>query len=128
MLSPYWCRVDGSQPVTLTPIARFTGANTFNGATRPTPRSSATKQLLYNFPPDEAVDSTPGDGHDDSIYAENQKTFPQIASGGSSFSPTAPSASTPTSATSATTSTTGTTNGTTFHNVRSTRPKGPAAR
>jgi len=90
VLSPYWSRVDGSQPVTLTPIAKFTGANTFNGATGRTPLNSATKQQLYTFPPDQAVDQTPGDGHDDSIYAENQKTFPQIASGGFSFSPTAP--------------------------------------
>jgi hypothetical protein len=90
VLSPYWSRVDASQPVTITPIARYTGANTLNGATGRTPLNSATRQVLYHFPPDEAVDTTPGDGHDDSIYAENQKTFPQISDGTMSFSPTAP--------------------------------------
>jgi hypothetical protein len=90
VLSQYWSRVDASQPVTITPIARFTGANMLNGATGRTPLNSATRQVLYHFPPDEAVDTTPGDGHDDSIYAENQKTFPQISDGTMSFSPTAP--------------------------------------
>jgi hypothetical protein len=90
VLSPYWNRADSTQPVTLTPIAKYTGANFLNGATGRTPFNSATKQLLYRFPPDEAVDETPGDGHDDSIYVENQKTFPQISDGTFSFSPTAP--------------------------------------
>jgi hypothetical protein len=90
VLSPYWSRVDSSQPVTLSPIAKYTGANFQNGNTGRTPFNSATKQLLYRFPPDEAVDTTPGDGHDDSIYAENQKTFPLIQDGTFSFAPTAP--------------------------------------
>jgi hypothetical protein len=88
VLSPYFLRANTSQPVRLTPIARYTGASYGNGHSGRTPNGSATKTTMYRFPPDEFVDENDGDGVDSSVYAENQKTLPS-ANGTFTFSPSA---------------------------------------
>ena len=90
IVAPYFVRADSSQPVTLTPIARYTGANTSVSDNGYTPENSAKKTSLFKFPGDTFADDTPGDGVDESIYTENQKVWPQIQSGTTTFNPTAP--------------------------------------
>jgi hypothetical protein len=88
-IAPYFVRVDGNQPVTLTPIARYTGANTSVSDNGRVNENSAIKTSLFKFPADTFADDTPGDGVDSSIYVENQKVWPQIQSGSFAFNPSA---------------------------------------
>jgi hypothetical protein len=87
---PYFVRADSSKPVQLIPIARYVSANLDPVDTGRNPKNSGARQTLYRFPPDTFVDDTPDDHHDDSIYVENQKTFPKIGAGTTSFNPTDP--------------------------------------
>jgi hypothetical protein len=89
VVAPYFVRVDSSQPVSLIPIARYTGVNTSVTDNGRTPENSSAKTSLFKFPGDEFADDTPGDGIDESIYTENQKVWPQILSGTTTFNPTA---------------------------------------
>ena len=90
VLSPYFVRADTSLPVRLFPIARYTGSTTSRPESGHTPKGSAQRFPLYRFPADQFVDEDPGDGRDDSIYTQNQKTFPQTESVPRTFSPSAP--------------------------------------
>jgi hypothetical protein len=90
VVAPYFVRADSSQPVSLIPIARYTGVNTSVTDNGRTPENSSAKTSLFKFPGDAFADDTPGDGVDESIYTENQKVWPQIQSGSLTFEPTAP--------------------------------------
>lgn len=83
---PYFVRVDASKPVTLTPVAHFSGRSTstfgrtgwYNkGAAITTPCGSTCTQL-FSFPADSAA---PGP------YNQNQKLMPTVT-GGTTFAPT----------------------------------------
>jgi len=83
VIAPYFHRVDATKPVRLVPIARYVFAANpapFTGY-QPTKGSAATTNL-FSFPGD-TLGSTP-------VYAENEKTFPTIAAGGTTtFDPSA---------------------------------------
>jgi hypothetical protein len=87
VVAPYFTRVDRSRPVRLVPIARYSAATPLMVDSGRTPPDSPTRISLYRFAPDRRVDVTPDDGTDSSLYAENQTTFPAIASGTTSFVP-----------------------------------------
>ena len=87
VVAPYFARVDRSRPVRLVPIARYTAATALRVDSGRTPPGSPTRISLYRFAPDGRIDATPEDGTDTSVYAENQTTFPAIASGTTSFVP-----------------------------------------
>ena len=83
---PYFVRADTSKPVTLTPVAHFSGRSTSTfgrtgwyskGAAITTP-CSATCNQLFSFPADSAA---PGP------YNQNQKLMPTVA-GSTTFNPT----------------------------------------
>lgn len=82
---PYFVRADASKPVTLTPVAHYSGRTTSafgrtgwfaKGASITTP-CSATCNQLFSFPADSAA---PGP------YNQNQKLLPTVT-GGTTFSP-----------------------------------------
>jgi hypothetical protein len=87
--APYWVRADASKPVQMIPIARYVQANLNPIDNGRTTKFSGGRQTLYRFPPDEQLDDIPDDAVDNAIYTENQKTFPKIYSGTTSFNPTA---------------------------------------
>jgi hypothetical protein len=87
--APYFVRADRSAPVRMVPIARYTAATSSAADNGRTPFNRAARSSLYRFARDPVVDTSPGDGVDSSVYAENQKTFPSISSGLLRFSPSA---------------------------------------
>ena len=87
--APYFVRADASKPVQMIPIARYVQANLGPIDNGRTTKFSGGRQTLYRFPPDEQLDDVPDDSVDNAIYTENQKTFPKIYSGTTSFNPTA---------------------------------------
>lgn len=83
---PYFVRADTSKPVTLTPVAHYSGRTTYTfgqtgwyakGAAMTTPCSSTCTQLF----------SFPGDSPAPGPYNQNQKLMPSTT-GGTTFTPT----------------------------------------
>jgi glucose/arabinose dehydrogenase len=90
VIAPNFLRADSSKPVSMIPIARYVAATTFTSDTGRTAKNSSARTTMYKFPAD-TLDSDPNDGVDTTVFAQNQKVFPQIAAGGTTtFSPTAP--------------------------------------
>ena len=87
--APYFVRADARKPVQMVPIARYVQANLNPIDNGRTTKFSGGRQTLYRFPPDEQLDDIPDDAVDNAIYTENQKTFPKIYAGTTSFNPTA---------------------------------------
>jgi N-acetylneuraminic acid mutarotase len=72
IISPYWKRVDPTKPVTLLPLAHYSGRNTSPvGYTGWHVKGTSTKNTLYAFP-----------GGSDISGGENQRLLPNITPGG----------------------------------------------
>jgi len=90
VIAPNFVRADSSKPVSMLPIARYVAASTFTSDTGRTAKNSNARTVMYKFPAD-TVDNNPDDGVDTTVFAQNQKVFPQISPGGTTtFNPTAP--------------------------------------
>ena len=89
VIAPNFVRADSSKPVSMIPIARYVAATTFTSDTGRTAKNSSAKIQMYKFPAD-TLDNNPDDGVDTTVFAQNQKVFPQITAGGTTtFNPTA---------------------------------------
>jgi hypothetical protein len=88
VISPYWRRVDGSQPVHAEPLARYGGRNSTGGDNFGWAATDGAMHGSFNYPADPAADPSvqPPAVDTTTPYAENQKLFPGV-NGSKDFSP-----------------------------------------